>query len=182
MNCNEHIYQTVWWYLSMKSWIWHSLIKTWKSQALQTASVLYYTVWCPCYFVHPCVSPVPAELTLWTATWLQAPGAAPQSTTLYPGCRSLNLSSISSSLKALLHRKFWAWEALTYGSLSCRCSQRCSAAVLLFVNFFNKHREEWRDLLWKEKHHIVLTEQGHEERVVNCACVEIQLAIGQNFV
>jgi len=41
------------------------------------------------------------ELTLWTATWLHAPGAAPQSMTLKPGFRSLYLSSISISLKAL---------------------------------------------------------------------------------
>lgn len=101
----------------------------------------------------PLLSPVPAELTLWTATWLQAPGAAPQSTTQYPGCSSLNLSSISSSLKALLHLKFCAWEALTYGSLSCRCSHRCSAAVLAF-SFFIKPSEEWKHLLWKEKVHI----------------------------
>lgn len=116
------------------------------------------------------VSPVPAELTLWTATWLQAPGAAPQSTTLYPGCKRRNLSSISSSLKALLHRKFWAWDALTYGSLSCRSSQRCSAGLLLF-NFFIKHSEECRDLLCGDKRHIVLTVRGH----VMCAKGELRL-------
>ena len=92
------------------------------------------------------VSPVPAELTLCTATWLQAPGAAPQSTTLWPGWRSRNLSSISSSLKALLQRKLSAWEALTYGSLSCRSTQRCSAGVLP-PSFFIRRMEVWTYLL-----------------------------------
>lgn len=101
------------------------------------------------------LSPVPAELTLWTATWLHAPGADPQSTTLYPGCNTLNLSSISSSLKALLQRRFCAWVALTYGSLSCRASQRCSAGVLPF-NFFIKHKDEWTRLLCTETNHIVV--------------------------
>lgn len=130
----------------------------------------------------PCVprssdTPVPAELTLCTATWLQAPGAAPQSTTLYPGCRRWNLSSISSSLKALLHRKFSACDALTYGSLRCRSIQRCSAGVFPFV----KHDEEWRSLL-KRHRHIVLTVTCSE--MAKDACVESQLAIGQweNYV
>ncbi len=130
-----------------------------------TSSQPIYSARCPYYRVHPLLwasdaSPVRAELTLWTATWLQAPGAAPQSTTLYPGCKSPNLSSISSSLKALLHRKFWAWEALTYGSLSCRCTQRCSEGVFPF-SFFIKHTEECRDPLCTRKHHIVLTVRDH---------------------
>lgn len=122
--------------------------------------------------ISPVLSPVTPELTLWTATWLQAPGAAPQSTTVYPGCKSLNLSSISRSLKALLHRKFWTWEALTYGSLSCRRSQRCSAGVLPF-SFFIKHNEKCRYLLCKENIHIVITMRSHVYRMLNCACVEI---------
>lgn len=99
--------------------------------------------------------PAPAELTLCTATWLQAPGAAPQSTTLYPGCKILNLSSISKSLKALLQRKFWACEAFTYGSLSCLFTQRCSAAVFPF-SFFIAFNEQWKHLFWTERVHIFL--------------------------
>lgn len=48
--------------------------------------------------------PVPKALTLSTATWLQAPGAAPQSRTQSPGRRIRCLSSISSNLKALRQR------------------------------------------------------------------------------
>lgn len=48
--------------------------------------------------------PVPAALTLCTATWLHAPGAAPQSNTRRPGCRMRCLASTSRSLKALRHR------------------------------------------------------------------------------
>lgn len=48
--------------------------------------------------------PVPKALTLSTATWLQAPGAAPQSRTESPGRRTQSLSSISSNLKALRQR------------------------------------------------------------------------------
>lgn len=122
------------------------------SRALSGVSVILSTP-----YTLP-VSPVPAELTLCTATWLQAPGAAPQSTTLCPGCKSRNLSSISISLKALRHRKFCWWAALTYGSLSCRSTQRCPAGVLL-LNFFIRQHEEWSPLLWRRDHHIVLTER-----------------------
>lgn len=83
-------------------------------------------------------SPDRAELTFCIATWLQAPGAAPQSTTLCPGFKTRNFSSICSSLNALLHRKFSFRDAFTYGSLSCRCNQRCSAALLPFGVFIKQ--------------------------------------------
>lgn len=128
--------------------------------------------------LHP---PVPAELTLCTATWLQAPGAAPQSTTLNPGCKTRNRSSISSSLKALLHRKLCTCDALTYGSLKCRFSQRCSAGVfpfsLLWGDFFIKHKDTWRHLLCWSKHHILLF------TVATCGPLrlrEMQLPIGRS--
>lgn len=49
--------------------------------------------------------PFPVLFILCTITWLQAPGAAPHSTTIWPGFSILTLSSISISLKALLALK-----------------------------------------------------------------------------
>jgi hypothetical protein len=47
------------------------------------------------------------ELHRLTRICVQLPGAAPQSTTLIPGTKSLCFSSISSSLNALLHLEIW---------------------------------------------------------------------------
>lgn len=131
---------------NQSSYVWH--IFTNVEQALRINSLRLYSS-----------SPARAEFTLCTATWLQAPGAAPQSITLCPGFKTRNLSSIWSNLKALLHRKLSVRAAFTYGSLNCRCNQRCSAALLPF-GVFIKHDEEWRHLAWMYRRNIAVDYPG----------------------
>lgn len=77
------------------------------------------------HILLPLDLPEPEAFILLHATCVQDPGAAPISITSCPGVKSLCLSSISKSLKALLHRQFSSLALFTYGSLCCLCIHLC---------------------------------------------------------